>query len=129
MKKLASLSSLLCILCLITSAEEKAQPKPAVISAKTVSFITFSIGEDAKKLKDQTTAFFSKWKRYQIVDDPSQADLIVLIGPMPRQSIVTLWTPYSRVNLRPCRWTRLERNHNSRCLMAARSTGNMLAVR
>jgi hypothetical protein len=83
-KKTAILAFLIYFVCLFAAADEKVQPKPAVISAQTVAFITFSTGDEAKKLKDQTIAFFLKWKRYQVLDDPSRADLIVLIGPMPR---------------------------------------------
>ncbi len=67
------------------SAEQKSQPKPSVISAKTVSFVTFANGDEADKLKQQATDFFSKWKRYEITADPTRSDLLVLLGPMPRR--------------------------------------------
>lgn len=69
---------------LLIAADKNAQPKPAVISANTVSFITFATGNEASKLKQQATDFFTKWKRYQVSDDPTKADLLVLLGPMPR---------------------------------------------
>jgi hypothetical protein len=67
------------------AADKNSQPKPAVISAKTVSFITFATGNEAGKLKQQATDFFFKWKRYQVTDDPTKADILVLLGPMPRR--------------------------------------------
>lgn len=67
------------------AADQKPQLKPAVISAKTIAFITFANGGEANKLKQQATAFFSKWKRYQVTDDTTKADLLVLLGPMPRR--------------------------------------------
>jgi hypothetical protein len=71
--------------CLVLfAADQKSQPKPAVISAKTVSFITFATGSEAEKLKQQARQFFAKWKRYELSEDPTKADLLVLLGPMPR---------------------------------------------
>lgn len=66
--------------------DKQAKPKaPAVIAGKTISFVTFATGAEAVKLKQEATKFFTKWKRYQVLDDPSQADLVVLLGPMPSQ--------------------------------------------
>ena len=69
----------------LSIADERAQPKPAVLSAKTISFITFATGNQASTLKQQATDFFSKWNRYQVIGDPTRADLLVLLGPMPRR--------------------------------------------
>jgi hypothetical protein len=87
MKSNVALSALLVLMFSLLSraADQKSQPKPAVISAKTVSFITFAGESDAAKLIQQAKDFFSKWKRYEVVDDPSKADLLVLLGPMPRR--------------------------------------------
>ena len=79
-----SISFLLMAAVSVFASDQKAQPKPAVISAKTVSFITFATGNAADKLKQQATDFFSRWKRYDVSNDPGKADLLVLIGPMPR---------------------------------------------
>jgi hypothetical protein len=89
--KVAALFFLTCCVCLLAVADQKVQAKPAVIAGKTVSFITFSSGDEAKKLKEQATTFFSKWKRYQVVDDPARADLIILVGPMPRHVNGDAW--------------------------------------
>lgn len=70
---------------LSTGTDQKSQPKPAVISAKTVSFVTFASENEAAKLRQQASDFFSKWKRYEVVADPTKADLLVLLGPMPRR--------------------------------------------
>ena len=67
------------------AADQKSQPMPAVLSGKTVSFITFASGDEGNKLKQQAADYFSKWKRYRVTDDPSKADLLVLLGPMPRR--------------------------------------------
>lgn len=69
----------------VLAADQKSQPKPAVLSAKTVSFVTFATGDEANKLKQAATDFFSKWKRYEIAADPTRSDLLVLLGPMPRR--------------------------------------------
>ncbi|MEO8725892.1 MAG: hypothetical protein ABI383_07175 [Acidobacteriaceae bacterium] len=60
----------------------KPQP-PAVLSAKTIAFVTCFPGAQADEMKQQATAFFTKWKRYHVVPDPQQADLVVLLGPIP----------------------------------------------
>jgi hypothetical protein len=66
-------------------AEPKEKKPPTVVSAKTVSFVTFLTGPKAGQLTQQATDLFKKWKYYQVLADPSQADLIVLLGPMPRK--------------------------------------------
>lgn len=66
------------------AALQKAQPQPAVLTGKTVTFITFAADSEATQLKNVASAFFMKWKRYQILDDPTKADLLILLGPMPR---------------------------------------------
>ena len=82
-----SLGLTLLIFCsLISFADDKnAQPKPAVLSGKTVSFITFATGAEADKLKNQASDFFAKWRRYQVADDPAKSDILILVGPMPRR--------------------------------------------
>ena len=86
MRSKAGLSALfLLVFSVLVAADQKSQPKPAVISAKTVSFITFAHENEAAKLKEQATDFFSKWKRYEVSNDPTKADLLVLLGPMPRR--------------------------------------------
>lgn len=83
-KLLSSVAALVLLSALaLFGSDQKAQPKPAVLSGKTISFITFSTGTEAAKLKQEATEFFSKWKRYQVLDDPTHADLLVLLGPMP----------------------------------------------
>lgn len=87
MKSNATLSAFFVLVfsVLSTGTDRKSQPKPAVISAKTVSFITFAGESEAAKLKQEATDFFSKWKRYEVIADPTKADLLVLLGPMPRR--------------------------------------------
>lgn len=85
MKTVAILFALVAISLCAFAADQKSQPKPSVISAKTVSFVTFANGDEANKLKQQATDFFSKWRRYEISADPTRSDLLVLLGPMPRR--------------------------------------------
>jgi hypothetical protein len=86
---------LLCVLSLFASfafsTDKNSQPKPAILSGKTISFITFATGEEAGKLKREAAGFFDKWKRYQVVNDPTHADLIVLLGPMPNHVNSDAW--------------------------------------
>ena len=65
-------------------ADQKPKPQqPAVLSAKTVAFVTFDSSDKGQQLKKKASDFFSKWKRYKVVDNPHDGDLIVLLGPMP----------------------------------------------
>lgn len=87
---------LVCFLLLAASsmgfaADKNSQPKPAILSGKSVSFITFASGEEASKLKGEAATFFDKWKRYQVIDDPTHADLVVLVGPMPTHVNSDAW--------------------------------------
>src|SRR5579884_2672258 len=75
----------------LLSASDKVTNRPPLLAAKTVSFITFETGANAEKLKSEATTFFTKWKHYQVIDDPSKADLLVLLGPMPRHVNGDAW--------------------------------------
>ena len=89
---IAALMSTVCVFSLtLAAAEQKTTAKPAILSGKTVAFITFATGSDADKLKNQASAFFTNWKRYQVSNDPARADLIVLLGPMPRHVDEEAW--------------------------------------
>lgn len=85
MKIPAILVAFLTIATFTFTADQKSRPKPAVLSAKTIAFVTFATGNEADKIKQQATDFFAKWKRYEISSDPSRSDLLVLLGPMPRR--------------------------------------------
>ena len=79
------------VFSLTLAAEQKTTVKPAILSGKTVAFITFASGSEADRLKSQASTFFTKWKRYQVSNDPAKADLIVLLGPMPRHVDEEAW--------------------------------------
>ncbi len=68
----------------MSGSDQMPKKAPTVVSAKTVSFVTFLSGSTGIQLLDEAADYFKKWKRYQVVSDPAQADLIVLVGPMPR---------------------------------------------
>lgn len=84
--RLVLVGLLLFVTALGFAMDKKAKANaPAVIAGKTVAFVTFATGDEGDKLKHKASDFFTKWKRYQVVEDPSQADLVVLLGPMPGQ--------------------------------------------
>lgn len=82
--------TLLCAFLVFTFAltafadDKNRAAKPSVLSGKSIAFITFATGTEAEKLKTQASDFFVKWKKYEIDSDPQKADLLVLLGPMPR---------------------------------------------
>ena len=88
---IAALMSTVCVFSPTLAAEQKTTTKPAILSAKTVAFITFATGGDADKLKNQASTSFTNWKRYRVSNDPAKADLIVLLGPMPRHVDEEAW--------------------------------------
>ena len=87
MKNLLLLALLLLLVSTLSFAggHEKTPPKKPYpfLAGKTVAFVSFASGAQKDALKQQATGFFNKWKRYTVLDDPAQADLIVLIGPLP----------------------------------------------
>lgn len=93
MKKHFSITLLLGLVLSVAALADKRneQPQPAVLSAKSVSFITFANGQNAADLKDQAAGFFRKWNRYRVVNDPTKADLVILVGPMPRHVSGDAW--------------------------------------
>jgi hypothetical protein len=66
-------------------ADGKQVKAPTLVSAKTIAFVSFDSGLQSDRLKQDAAQQFRKWKRYQLLSDPTQADLVVLLGAMPRK--------------------------------------------
>ena len=87
--KLVCKTSALLLLAFASSrllAKDEALPPAAVVSAKTV-YVLARIGHvgagknkpDDRRAKSQVTKALQKWGRYQIVDEPEKADLVMIV--------------------------------------------------
>lgn len=71
--------------CFLFADGKQAGKAPSLVSARTIAFVSFDPGVQSDRLKQDAAQQFRKWKRYEVVSDPSHADLVVLLGAMPRK--------------------------------------------
>ena len=92
----AALALAAMLLCVSASAKQKATFPEEIVSAKTVTVMarqgtsgTARIRPNAQRAKAQVEAAVRKWGRYQIVDNPAKADLVIVVveGNAPAEQI------------------------------------------
>ena len=80
MPKCVFLVSLFAICCSAVTAQQPSAKSPKILSAKSVCFKNTT---GSGKVGENALAALKKWGKYQIVSDPKQADLILLLSADP----------------------------------------------
>src|SRR5579864_4001088 len=82
----ATVSFLVCILCVPSSAKDKDGFPAEIVSAKTINVMaqqgtsgTARIRPNARRAKAQVEEALRKWGRYQLVESPAEADLVLIV--------------------------------------------------
>jgi len=85
-KPIAASTLLVCLLCTVSLAKNQESFPAEIVTAKTVNVMaqlgtsgSSRIRPNAQRAKAQVEAALRKWGRYQIVDSPAKADLVLIV--------------------------------------------------